>query len=84
MKSRKHWLNQKAYDPNPPRWRRMAKRHKAENPLCVQCLANGKIQPVEETDHIIPHRGNERLRYDWDNLQSLCRSCHDKKTKSGL
>ncbi|MHC2666565.1 HNH endonuclease [Bradyrhizobium diazoefficiens] len=29
-------------------------------------------------DHINPHRGDERLFWDETNLQTLCKSCHDK------
>ena len=28
-------------------------------------------------DHVIPHRGRERMFWDEDNLQCLCRVCHD-------
>lgn len=28
-------------------------------------------------DHIVPHRGDESKFYDPDNLQSLCKPCHD-------
>jgi 5-methylcytosine-specific restriction protein A len=31
-------------------------------------------------DHIQPHRGNWARFIDRDNLQSLCKSCHDRKT----
>lgn len=30
--------------------------------------------------HIIPHRGNYDLMYDWNNLQSLCFYHHGQKT----
>lgn len=36
--------------------------------------------PAEITDHVIPHRGNSKLFWDVKNLQSLCFSCHNKKT----
>jgi 5-methylcytosine-specific restriction endonuclease McrA len=29
-------------------------------------------------DHRIPHRGNEGLFWDADNLQCLCKPCHDR------
>lgn len=29
-------------------------------------------------DHIKPHRGDARLFWDENNLQTLCKSCHDK------
>jgi 5-methylcytosine-specific restriction endonuclease McrA len=28
-------------------------------------------------DHIKPHRGDERLFWDSDNQQTLCKVCHD-------
>lgn len=28
-------------------------------------------------DHKKPHRGNERMFWDEDNLQTLCKPCHD-------
>lgn len=30
-------------------------------------------------DHIVPHRGDERLFWDEGNLQTLCKPCHDSK-----
>ncbi|NMA84113.1 MAG: HNH endonuclease [Epulopiscium sp.] len=35
---------------------------------------------IVAVDHIKPHKGNEDLFYDINNLQSLCKSCHDRKT----
>ncbi len=29
-------------------------------------------------DHRTPHRGDERLFWDADNLQCLCKPCHDR------
>lgn len=45
------------------------------NPLCEICM--GLAQCV---DHIIPHRGNERLAYDINNLRPLCNRCHGQVT----
>jgi hypothetical protein len=28
--------------------------------------------------HKIPHRGDERLLYSWNNLQALAKQCHDR------
>jgi 5-methylcytosine-specific restriction protein A len=36
--------------------------------------------PAIVVDHIIPHKGNYKLFWDKSNWQSLCKSCHDKKT----
>lgn len=37
------------------------------------------LSPV--VDHIIPHRGDEYLYTDYENLQLLHKSCHDKKSQ---
>jgi 5-methylcytosine-specific restriction protein A len=29
-------------------------------------------------DHIVPHRGNRRLFFDLNNLQTLCDTCHSQ------
>lgn len=31
-------------------------------------------------DHIVPHRGDDRLFWDEENWQALCKNCHDSKT----
>jgi len=33
-------------------------------------------------DHVRPHRGDERLFWSQDNLQTLCKSCHDKRKQA--
>jgi len=44
---------------------------------CARCkrIIIGKGQAV--ADHIVPHRGNERMFWDERNLQCLCAECHD-------
>lgn len=58
------------------RWRDASRKFLLENPTCCMCGAKATV-----TDHIIPHRGNEDLFWDESNWQSLCKSCHDKKTR---
>ncbi|ETR05275.1 HNH endonuclease domain protein [Acinetobacter baumannii UH6907] len=29
-------------------------------------------------DHIVPHRGDDKLFWDTKNHQALCKLCHDK------
>ena len=55
-----------------------------QHPLCAFCQAEGKIVPATVVDHIIPHRGDQRLFWDQANWEPLCKECHDKKTGSGL
>ena len=60
-------------------WRKLAKAHKAAHPLCVECQKEGRIKAVEVTDHIIAMEDGGCSNC-WDNLQSLCHSCHNSKS----
>lgn len=64
---------------NSQKWRKMRKMYVAENPVCVICEERGFVSAVEEVDHIIPIRQGG-AEYDWNNLQSLCKSCHARKS----
>lgn len=66
------------------RWRAARKRYLRGHPLCLECQRNGRTRPATVVDHILPHRGNEDLFWDQNNWQPLCKSCHDRKTGSGL
>lgn len=57
------------------RWKALRQMHLSKEPLCVECGYEGN-----EVDHVADHKGNERLFYDANNLQTLCTSCHSKKT----
>lgn len=60
-------------------WVKLRLRHLARQPLCVHCEAQGRTTPAKDVDHIIPiSEGADPL--DMDNLQSLCRACHNRKT----
>jgi len=50
-------------------------------PLCRRCRKDGKFVAAEVVDHIIPiSSGGSELEHS--NLQSLCKSCHNAKTRS--
>jgi 5-methylcytosine-specific restriction endonuclease McrA len=40
-------------------------------------LQAGIIEPSTVCDHIEPHKGDTGLFYNTDNLQCLCKRCHD-------
>lgn len=65
-------------------WRKQSKLFKQRNPLCVTCLADGKVKAAYCVDHIVPHKGDELKFRDINNWQSLCERCHNKKTAKGL
>lgn len=83
--------SQKAYDQQrgtaaergyDRRWRAIRQMYLRNHPLCVACLAADRTTAATDVDHIIPRRqgGTD----DPANLQSLCHSCHSKKTMSSI
>jgi len=62
------------------RWEKYSKGRLRRHPLCVTCLNDGKTTAARVTDHIIPHKGSIKLFWDHTNHESLCKTCHDKKT----
>jgi 5-methylcytosine-specific restriction protein A len=63
-----------------PRWRRARAAYLARHPLCVPCESAGRLVAATVVDHVVPHRGDDRLFWDEDNWQGLCKRCHDGKT----
>lgn len=61
-------------------WQQLRQQVLMKQPLCVKCLKVKRITPATVVDHIKPHKGDETLFYDINNLQPLCKSCHDRKT----
>ena len=59
------------------RWARVRHDVLSSQPLCVMCLSRDMVEPADTVDHIKPHRGDAELFWDRDNLQSLCKRCHD-------
>lgn len=62
------------------KWRRVRAAYLRKHPMCVKCMAEGRYVEATVVDHIKAHRNNPVLMWDENNFQSLCKSCHDKKT----
>ncbi|MDA8212174.1 MAG: HNH endonuclease [Clostridia bacterium] len=62
------------------RWRRYREHYLRQHPLCAECLKVDKVVPATEVDHKISHKGDHKLFWDPNNHQSLCKSCHSRKT----
>jgi 5-methylcytosine-specific restriction protein A len=64
------------------RWMELRERMFKINPLCVHCMAEGRIKVWTQLDHIVPlvKGGTNEDR----NLQGLCDNCHDIKTHKDL
>lgn len=57
------------------------------NSMCINCyLIKGVLEPMHTVDHIKRIRSGstqleqEGLKYDLNNLQSLCKACNNTKT----
>lgn len=59
------------------KWRTLRLNQLSKAPLCAYCLAQGLTVAATVADHIRPHRGYINLFSNPDNLQSLCKRCHD-------
>ncbi|HEX5935972.1 MAG TPA: HNH endonuclease signature motif containing protein [Pseudorhizobium sp.] len=62
-------------------WKRLRQHQLTMEPLCRFCLEVEDVTEADTVDHVEPHRGQLDLFYDPDNLQSLCRSCHDGRKR---
>lgn len=51
-------------------------------PMCMCPHCKGKALPANVVDHIQPHRGDSRLFWNPDNLQSMNKQCHDRYKQS--
>lgn len=66
------------------RWRRLRELKLTNDPLCELCLEEGRTTPAEDVHHktsfmsVTDPVQRNFLAYDYDNLQSLCKVCHQK------
>lgn len=63
-----------------PRWKKVRILQLTQEPLCCICIDDGRTVQATVVDHIVPHKGDQALMWDGNNHQSLCKSCHDRKT----
>ena len=62
-------------------WRKVRARKLRHNPLCEQCLQQGYDTVATRVHHLAPFKGiNDPARLDVNNLESLCKACHDEAT----
>lgn len=66
---------------NTPRWRALRRIQLAKEPLCLFCQAKGIVEQATVVDHIRRHKGDTVAFYNPNNLQSLCKLCHDREKK---
>jgi len=60
-------------------WKEVRRRQLDAVPYCEECLRSGRLTKATMVDHRVPIKdGGER--YAHSNLQSLCWSCHSRKS----
>ena len=62
------------------KWQRERRKFLESNPFCVKCYEEGHITMATIVDHIVPHRGDQKLFWDRGNWQPLCEHHHNVKT----
>ena len=55
-----------------------------DEPFCRECAKRGRRVRATDVDHIVDHKGDWGKFSDRSNLESLCHSCHSRKTASEL
>lgn len=61
-----------------------------DSPVCEICERSGKTTIAEEVHHILEiEKGRNRddmirRAFDYNNLQSLCKECHDRVHRRGF
>lgn len=74
--------NSKFY--NNRKWRKVSKAYRSANPFCeMECKEQGIVTAAAVCDHVdgldnIINAGRDP--YDWNELQSGCHRCHNKKS----
>lgn len=61
-------------------WQKARAGYLKSHPLCVRHEKRSEVVAATVVDHIVPHRGDKALFWDYDNWQALCKTCHDIKT----
>ncbi|WP_010662552.1 HNH endonuclease signature motif containing protein [Marinilabilia salmonicolor] len=67
---------------NTSAWKKLRNVFIKTYPLCKDCEKQDRLVPAKYVDHIVPLTLENFWEYglDWNNLQSLCAKCHQKKT----
>lgn len=72
---------------NSWKWRKTSKTYRESNPICEcnRCIKEEFIRPAEVCDHIKGLKyllDNNLDPYDWNELQSMSKECHNIKSGS--
>jgi len=70
--------HERGYD---SQWVKLRARKLKADPMCERCEAEGFDEVAIEVHHKVAFKGlRDPLRLAWDNLESVCKGCHQKAT----
>ena len=61
-------------------WKSLRAEQLLHEPFCRTCATEKRRTLASDVDHIRDHKGDWAVFTDPSNLQSLCHSCHSRKT----
>lgn len=61
-------------------WKRLRGEQLLREPWCRECARRGARTRATDVDHVRDHKGDWAVFTNPGNLQSLCHSCHSRKT----
>jgi len=64
------------------RWMSVRRLKLSLNPLCEDCYQLGRVEPAKDVHHRKERKDFPDLAYDLENLQSLCKPCHNGKRRT--
>lgn len=60
-------------------WKQLRRQVMLENDyLCAECKRKGKVKQAKAIHHKITLDEDYNKRLEWDNLEPLCRKCHNE------
>ena len=57
-------------------WQQARERHKRNNPLCVPCMAAGRVVAADLVHHTVPHHNDPAIFWREEWWESRCTRCH--------
>lgn len=67
-----------------PEWKMLRRIKLTHNPFCSECLRKDNHYTIaEDVHHIVDIKEDPTKSLVYDNLESLCKSCHSTITRNG-
>jgi 5-methylcytosine-specific restriction protein A len=64
-------------------WRQTRADYLRRNPLCVDCMGQGRTTPATDVHHVGKLRTHRHAKHEESNLMALCHECHARRTAAG-